>query len=217
MLMDITWKLKAFECPSVIAFENLSRIVSLCGFQKNWSFSVFVTMSIHSWLLFTLIACWLAMSEEMFLKSINLLFLNQIPWIPFSQDKSSIKSQGVWIQRTYLSQESCVGMLSKILSLGNLCSHAWFSQYLEPIFIFWTSILNGRARLLFQGDIILCGLYQCLHAILSSPSSPSSFIIKIYSLTIWCTNPVKIRVSDFANWTIRFWTPDMSGHSTGFQ
>jgi hypothetical protein len=31
---------------------------------------VFMTMSIHSWLLFILIACWLAISEEMPLKSI---------------------------------------------------------------------------------------------------------------------------------------------------
>jgi hypothetical protein len=51
----------------------------LCGFQNICSFSVFVTMSIHSWLLFTLIACWLAISEDMSLKSIILLFLNQIP------------------------------------------------------------------------------------------------------------------------------------------
>jgi hypothetical protein len=29
-----------------------------------------MTMSIHSWLLFILIACWLAISEEMSLKSI---------------------------------------------------------------------------------------------------------------------------------------------------
>jgi hypothetical protein len=69
--------LKAPECSSVIAFENLSSFVSLCGFQNIWSFSVFVTISIHSWLLFTLIACWLAISEEMSLMSIIFIFLNQ--------------------------------------------------------------------------------------------------------------------------------------------
>jgi hypothetical protein len=42
----------------------------LRGFQNIWNFSVFMTMSIHSWLLFILIACWLAISEEMPLKSI---------------------------------------------------------------------------------------------------------------------------------------------------
>jgi hypothetical protein len=41
----------------------------LCGFQNIWSLSVFVAMSIRPWLLFTLIACWLAISEETHLKS----------------------------------------------------------------------------------------------------------------------------------------------------
>jgi hypothetical protein len=133
MLKDITWKLEAPEYSSVIAFENLFSIVSFCGFQNIWSFSVFVTISIHSWLLLTLIACWLAISEEISLKSIYLFLLNQILWISFSQVKSSIKSKGVWIGRTHLSQESCVEILSKILSLGYLCSHAYFSQYLKAI------------------------------------------------------------------------------------
>jgi hypothetical protein len=37
-----------------------------------------MTMSIHSWLLFILIACWLAISEEMPLKSIL-----PLSWIKF--------------------------------------------------------------------------------------------------------------------------------------
>jgi hypothetical protein len=79
MLKDTTWKLKTYECSSVIAFEkNPTRIISLCGSQNIWSFSVFMTMSIHSWLLFILIACWLAISEEMPLKSIL-----PLSWIKF--------------------------------------------------------------------------------------------------------------------------------------
>jgi hypothetical protein len=84
MLKDPTWKLKTSEYYSIIAFENLSRIISLCDFQNICSLSVFVTVSIHSWLLFTLIASWLVISEEMFLKFIYLFLLNQIPWISFS-------------------------------------------------------------------------------------------------------------------------------------
>jgi hypothetical protein len=42
-----------------------------------------MTMSIHSWILFILIACWLAISEEMPLKSILPLLLNQIPRVSF--------------------------------------------------------------------------------------------------------------------------------------
>jgi hypothetical protein len=38
-------------------------------FQNIWSILIFVTMSIHSWLLFILIACSLAISEQMPLKS----------------------------------------------------------------------------------------------------------------------------------------------------
>jgi hypothetical protein len=34
MLKDTTCELKTSECSSVIAFENLSRIISLCGFQN---------------------------------------------------------------------------------------------------------------------------------------------------------------------------------------
>jgi hypothetical protein len=93
VLKDTTWKLKTFECSSVISFENLSRIVSLCGFQNRWNFSVFVTISIHSWLLFTLIACWLAIYEEVSLKSIILIILNRIPWISLSQVKLSNQVQ----------------------------------------------------------------------------------------------------------------------------
>jgi hypothetical protein len=149
MLKYMTWHLKTFECSSVIAFENLSIIVSLCDFQNIWSFSVFVTKSIHSWLLLTLIVCWLAISEEMSLKSINLIFLDEIPWIFLFQDKPSIKSKGVRIRKLASHQQSHVGILSKILSFGNLCSLAWFSIYLEPTFIFWTSSLKDISKLLF--------------------------------------------------------------------
>jgi hypothetical protein len=79
----------------VIDFENLSRIVSLCGFQNIWSFSVFTTMLIHYWLLLTLIACWLAISEEMSLKSIILYFLNQFLEYLFLKPKHQNKSKGV--------------------------------------------------------------------------------------------------------------------------
>jgi hypothetical protein len=89
MLKDISWKLKSSECSSMIAFENLSRIVILCGFQNIWSFLVFVTISIHSWLLFTLIACWLAISEEMSLKSIISFSWIKFLEYPLSQLKSS--------------------------------------------------------------------------------------------------------------------------------
>jgi hypothetical protein len=93
MLKGITWKLKTSEYPNVIAFENLFRIVILCGFQNIWSFLVFVTISTHSWLLFTFSACWLAIREEISLKSIILLFLSQISWIFFSQFESSNQVQ----------------------------------------------------------------------------------------------------------------------------
>jgi hypothetical protein len=187
-------------------------MISLCDFQNIWSFLVFVTMLIHSWALFTLIACWLAISEEMSLKSIILLFLNQIPWIYFSQDKSSIKSEGVWIGRACFSSRKSWWNIIENPIIGNF-SHDFVSLYLEPIIIFWTSSLNGRSRLLFQGDIILCGLYQYLIAILSSPSSPSSFKVRIYSLSIWCICPVKTGVSSLTNQTAWFWTLDMSSLS----
>jgi hypothetical protein len=93
MIKYIIWKLKTSKCSSVIAFENLSIIVSLCGFQNIWSFSVFVTMSISSWILFTLITCWLAINEEMSLKSIISFLLNQISCIPLSQVKLSNRVQ----------------------------------------------------------------------------------------------------------------------------
>jgi hypothetical protein len=74
-------KVQNFYCSCIIVFENLSIIVSLWVFQNLWSFSVIVTISIHSWVLFTLIACWLAISEEMSLKSTIFKLLNQTPWI----------------------------------------------------------------------------------------------------------------------------------------
>jgi hypothetical protein len=89
ILNDTTWKLKISECSSVITFKNLSRIAILCGFQNIGSFSIFVTMSIHSWLLFILIACWLAISEETTLKSsISFSWIKFLQY-PLSQFKSS--------------------------------------------------------------------------------------------------------------------------------
>jgi hypothetical protein len=94
ILNDISWKLKSSECSSVIDFKNLSRIVILCGFQNIWSFLVFVTISIHSWLLFTLIACWLAISEEMRLKSII-----SFSWIKFLEYPLSHLKSSKLVQR----------------------------------------------------------------------------------------------------------------------
>jgi hypothetical protein len=89
MLKDTTWKLKTSERSSLIAFKNLYRIISLCGFQNIWSFLVFVTMSIHLRLLFILIACWLAISEETPLKSsISFSWIKFLEY-PLSQFKSS--------------------------------------------------------------------------------------------------------------------------------
>jgi hypothetical protein len=42
-----------------------------------------MTMSIHSWLLFILIVCWLAISEKMPLKSFFTSLLNQISRVSF--------------------------------------------------------------------------------------------------------------------------------------
>jgi hypothetical protein len=50
-------------------------------------------MSIHSWLLFILVACWLAISEEMHLKSIISLSWIKFLEYPFSQFKSSNQVQ----------------------------------------------------------------------------------------------------------------------------
>jgi hypothetical protein len=89
MLNDTTLKLKTYECSSIIAFENVSRIVSLCDFQNSLSFLIFVTILICSGLLFTLIACWLGISEEMPLKSIISFFCIKFLEYPLSQLRSS--------------------------------------------------------------------------------------------------------------------------------
>jgi hypothetical protein len=129
MLKDTTWKLKTFECSSVIAFKTLSRIISLCGFQNIWSFPVFVTMSIHSWLLFILIACWLAISEETPLKSsISFSCIKSLEY-PFLNSSHRIKSKGVWIRRTlwyhgFFSQGDTI--------ICGLCQYlSYFSQFLK--------------------------------------------------------------------------------------
>jgi hypothetical protein len=63
--------LHASECSSVnylkIYLESLG-----CVVLKNVFFLVYVTMSTNSWLYFTLIGCWLAMSENTLLNSIIL-------------------------------------------------------------------------------------------------------------------------------------------------
>jgi hypothetical protein len=129
MPKDTTWKLKTSECSSVIAFENLSRIISLCDFQNIWSLSVFMTMPIHSWLLFILIACWLAISEETPLKSsISFSWIKFLEY-PFLNSSHRIKSKGVWIGRTlwyqvFLSQGNMI--------LCGLCQYlSHFSQFLK--------------------------------------------------------------------------------------
>ncbi len=148
MLNDITWKLKASECSSVIAFENLSRIISLCGFQNIWSFSVFVTMSIHSWLLFILISCWLAISEGMSLKSII-----SFSWIKFLEYpclklNRQIKSKSVWIGRTYPLTRRLCWLLKKILKYLNSWSmvcpdKTGVSGLANRTVRFWTPDMSG--------------------------------------------------------------------------
>jgi hypothetical protein len=73
MLKDTTWKLKTSECSSVIAFENLSRIISLCGFQN--AFVHFYYLMTSHW--------WTDASQVHYI-----LLLNQIPWKSFTQFKS---------------------------------------------------------------------------------------------------------------------------------
>jgi hypothetical protein len=142
MLKDTTWKLEISECSIVIAFENLSRIVSLCGFQNIWSFLIFVTMSIHSWLFFTLIACWLAISEEMSLKSIISFLLNQIPWIFFSSSKSSNQ-----IQRCMNWKDIVVSSIS-------------FSRWYDPMQTMSISLLNLSAPQVFPKVLLNSVSYQ---------------------------------------------------------
>jgi hypothetical protein len=77
-------------------------------------------MSIHSWLLFTLIACWLAISEEMSLKSIYLISLNQVSCISFFSSyfvKSSPKLHE--LVGLVSRREDHVGFLKKILKYLN--------------------------------------------------------------------------------------------------
>jgi hypothetical protein len=122
-------------------------------------------MSIHSWLLFTLIACWLAISEEMSLKSIISLLLYQIPWISFSWSKSSNQ-----VQR-------CVNGKDIKFQASKKYQEFWFSRWYDPMWIISITFLFT----------------------LAPQFSLSSFIISY---------PVKIGVSGFVNWTVRFWTPD---------
>jgi hypothetical protein len=85
--------LKTSECSSVIAFENLSRIVSLCDFQKYLEF-LGLCDHIDSLMAIVHLDCVLAtISEEMSLKSIILVFLNQNSSVFFYQSKSSKQVQ----------------------------------------------------------------------------------------------------------------------------
>jgi hypothetical protein len=138
VLKDTTCKLKISECSRVIAFENLYRIVSLCDFQNIWTFSVFVTMSIHSWLLFTLIACWIAISEEMSLKSIISFLLNQIPWISFSWFKASNQ-----VQRCMNWKDIVISSIS-------------FSRWYDPMWIMSILFLLSQLLKFSIGSLILC-------------------------------------------------------------
>jgi hypothetical protein len=121
--------LKTSECSSVIAFKNLSRIISLCDFQNIWSFSIFVTMSIHSWILFILIACWLTISEETHLKSsISFSWIKFLKY-PFLNSSHRIKYKCVWIGRTLWYQ---VLLSQGDMILCGLCQYLlYFSQFLK--------------------------------------------------------------------------------------
>jgi hypothetical protein len=119
MLKDISWKLKSSKCSSVIAFENPSRIVILCGFQNIWSFLVFVIISIHSWLLFTLIA----ISEEIPLKSII-----SFSWIKFLEySLSQLKSLKL-VQRSMNWKDIVISSIP-------------FSRWYHPMWTMWISFI----------------------------------------------------------------------------
>jgi hypothetical protein len=77
-------------------------------------------MSIHLWLVFTLIACWLAISKEMSLKSIILLFLNQILEYPFlkTSHQSSLK---VYELEEHIS-------LKKVEERGDIRKFHWMTE-----------------------------------------------------------------------------------------
>jgi hypothetical protein len=121
MLKNISWKLKSSDCSSVIAFKNLSRIVILCDFQNIWNFLVFVTISIHSWLLFTLIAYWLAINEEMPLKSII-----SFSWIKFLEYP--------------LSQLKSLKLVQRCMNWNDIViSSILFSRWYDPMWIISTS------------------------------------------------------------------------------
>jgi hypothetical protein len=123
ILKDISWKLKSSECSSVITFENPSRIVILCGFQNIWSFLLFVIITIHSWLLFTLITYWLAISEEMTLKSILSFYWIKFLEYPLSQLKSSKIVQ------------TCMNWKDIVIS------SIPFSRWYHPMWIMWISFI----------------------------------------------------------------------------
>jgi hypothetical protein len=129
MLNDTTWKLKTSECSSIITFENLSRTISLCGFQNIWSFLILVTMSIHSWILFILIACWLAISEETPLESSISFSCIKFLEYPFLNSSRRIKSKDVWIGRTLWYQ---VFFSQGDMIICGSCQYiSYFSQFLK--------------------------------------------------------------------------------------
>jgi hypothetical protein len=94
-------------------------------------------MSIHLWLLFTLIDYWLAISEEMSLKSIISLLLNQIPWISFSWSKSSNQVQ------------SCINWKDIEFQASNKYQEFWFLRWYHPMLIISISFLFTSAPQVF--------------------------------------------------------------------
>jgi hypothetical protein len=88
MLKDITWKLKASVCSSIIAFKNPSSIASLCGFLKYLEF-LGLCDHVDSHMAIVLFNCLLASHYWRDASQVHyIILLNQIPWISFSQYKS---------------------------------------------------------------------------------------------------------------------------------
>jgi hypothetical protein len=186
MLKDISWKLKSFECSSAIAFKNLSTIVILCGFQNIWSFIVCVTISIHSWLLFTLIACWLAISEEMPLKSII-----SFSWIKFLEYPLSQLKSSKLVQRCMNQKDIVISSIP-------------FSRWYDPMWIMSISFIFLSVPQVFS---------KFFHNSPSCQNRSIQFCIPDYPVLdngyVW--PPHRIPVSFF--WTCLVICPDMSGLS----
>jgi hypothetical protein len=128
--------LKSSVCSSIIAFENHSRIPSMCGFQNIYNFLIFVTMWIHSWLLFTLIVCWLAISDETPLK-----YSTTFSWIKFLEYPLSQFKSSKLVQR-YMNWKDLEFQVSK--------EHEGFqfSRWYNHIWIMSMSFLNIHFRVI---------------------------------------------------------------------